>query len=284
VANRTGLKITRSDAGGTLIGWLSTSTVTSGTQTLRLYLIPVSGAPVSDQLELGSSPYAAVKLGLSDANTVVAIWAGASQTVMLARKTGNTWAATASLGSGAPASESDLALVVDADGSDAVAWGGVDPAIHTLLHDSTGAQITSQLITQGTVSNVRPALAALGSGKYRVVFAASSLSGVGVGYYEPYSASYTPGAGWSTPSALYPTGVSGAGNLQLRVDDAGDALAVNLGYNIYGYSLVNGASAWTVAPNIVYGGMIPAFVQDKSSGRGVILWCSASQLLSAFFK
>jgi len=279
-----GLKITGSAAGGTLVGWLSASTVNPGTQALNLYTLPATGAAVTDRLELGASPYAAIKLGLSDTNTVVAIWAGASQTVMLARKSGATWAAPASLGSGAPASESDLDLVVNADGSDAVAWGGVDPSIHTVLHDPAGVQIASQLIVQGSVGNVRPALASMGAGKYKVVFAASSLSGVGVGYFEPYSSSYTPVAGWSTPLALYPTGVSGAGNMQLRVDTAGDALAVNLGLNINGYSFASGAGAWTVATNIVYGGAIPAFAQEKSSGRGVILWCNGSQLQSAFFK
>jgi hypothetical protein len=279
-----GLKITGSAAGGALVGWLSASTVNLGTQALNLHTLPATGTAVTDRLELGASPYAAIKLGLSDANTVVAVWAGASQTVMLARKTGATWAAPASLGTGASASESDLDLVVNADGSDAVAWGGVDPSIHTVLHGTTGAPITSQLIVQGTVGNVRPALASMGEGKYKVVFAASSLSGVGVGYFEPYSASYTPGAGWSKPLALYPIGVSGAGNLQLRVDTAGDALAVNLGLNINGYSFASGASAWAVTANIVYGGSIPAFVQEKSSGRGVILWCNGSQLQSAFFK
>jgi hypothetical protein len=281
-----GLKITGSAAGGTLVGWLSASTVNPGTQALNLYTLPATGAAVTDRLELGASPYAAIKLGLSDTNTVVAIWAGASQTVMFARKSGAIWAAPVSLGSGAPASESDLDLVVNADGSDAdaVAWGGVDPSIHTVLHDPAGVPIASQLIVRGSVGNVRPALASMGAGKYKVVFAASSLSGVGVGYFEPYSSSYTPGAGWSTPLALYPTGVGGAGNLQLRVDTAGDALAVNLGYNINGYSFASGAGAWTVATNIVYGGAIPAFVQEKSSSRGVILWCNGSQLQSAFFK
>ena len=279
-----GLKITGSAAGGTLVGWLSASTVNPGTQALNLYTLPSTGAAVTDRLELGASSYAAIKLGLSDANTVVTVWAGASQTVMFARKTGVTWAAPVSLGTGSPASESDLDLVVNADGSDAVAWGGVDPSIHAVLHDPSGAQIASQLIVQGSVGNVRPALASMGAGKYKVVFAASSLSGVGLGYFEPYSSSYTPGAGWSTPLALYPAGISGAGNLQLRVDTAGSALAVNLGYNINGYSFASGASAWTVAANIVYGGAIPAFVQEKSSGRGVILWCNGSQLQSAFFK
>lgn len=283
-ASVSGLKITNSAAGGTLIGWLSASIVNAGTQALNLYTLPASGVAVSDRVELASSPYAAVKLGLSDANAVVAIWAGASQSVMLARKTGSTWAATVSLGTGAPASESDLDIVVNADGSDAVAWGGVDPSIHTVLHDSAGAQVASQLVVQGSVGNVRPALVSLGSGKYTMVFAASSMNGVGVGYYEPYSASYTSGVGWSSPTALYPTGVSGAGNLQLRVDGAGDALAVNLGYNINGYSLASGVIAWTVAANIVYGGAIPAFVQEKTSGRGVVLWCNGSQLQSAFFK
>ena len=279
-----GLKITGSAAGGTLVGWLSASTVNPGTQALNLYTLPATGAAVTDRLELGASPYAAIKLGLSDANTVAAVWAGASQTVMLARKTGATWAAPVSLGSGAPASESDLDLVVNADGSDAVAWGGVDPSIHTVLHDTAGVPIASQLIVQGSVGNVRPAMAYMGVGKYKVVFAASSLSGVGLGYFEPYSSSYTPGAGWSTPLALYPTGVSGAGNLQLRVDNVGDALAVNLGLNINGYSFASGVSAWAVTANIVYGGAIPAFVQEKSTGRGVILWCNGSQLQSAFFK
>jgi len=283
-ASVTGLKITGSAAGGTLVGWLNASTVIPGTQALNLYTLPATGATVTDRLELGASPYAAIKLGLSDANTVVTVWAGASQTVMLARKTGATWASPVSLGSGAPASESDLDLVVNADGSDAVAWGGVDPSIHAVLHDPAGVPIASQLILQGSVGNVRPALVFMGAGKYKVVFAASSLSGVGVGYFEPYSASYSPGAGWSTPLALYPIGVSGAGNLQLRVDTAGDALAVNLGLNINGYSFASGASAWAVTANIVYGGSIPAFVQEKSSGRGVILWCSGSQLQSAFFK
>jgi hypothetical protein len=284
IASVPGLKITNSAVGGTLVGWLSASTASPGTQALNLYTLPTTDGPLTDRLELGASPYAAIKLGLSDINTVVAIWAGASQTVMFARKTGATWAAPVSMGSGAPASESDLDLVVNADGSDAVAWGGVDPSIHTVLHDPAGVQIASQLIVQGSVGNVRPALASMGEGKYKVVFAASSLSGVGVGYFEPYSSSYTPGAGWSTPLALYPTGVGGAGNLQLRVDTAGDALAVNLGYNINGYSFPSGVSAWTVAANIVYGGAIPAFVQEKSSGRGVILWCNGSQLQSAFFK
>jgi hypothetical protein len=283
-ASVTGLKITGSAAGGTLVGWLSASTVNPGTQVLNLHTLPATGPAVTDRLELGASPYAAIKLGLSDANTVVTVWAGASQTVMLARKAGATWAAQVSLGSGAPASESDLDLVVNADGSDAVAWGGVDPSIHTVLHDTTGVPIASQLIVQGSVGNVRPALASMGAGKYKVVFAASSLSGVGVGYFEPYSASYTQGAGWSTPLALYPTGVSGAGTLQLRVDAAGDALAVNLGLNINGYSFASGVSAWAVTANIVYGGAIPAFVQEKTTGRGVILWCNGSQLQSAFFK
>ena len=283
-ASVTGLKITGSAAGGTLVGWLSASTVNPGTQALNLYTLPATGAAVIDRLELGASPYAAIKLGLSDTNTVVAIWAGDSQTVMLARKTGATWAALASLGTGSPASESDLDLVVNADGSDAVAWGGVDPSIHTVLHDPAGVPFASQLIVQGSVGNVRPALASMGAGKYKVVFAASSLSGVGVGYFEPYSSSYTSGAGWSKPLALYPTGVGGTGNLQLRVDTAGDALAVNLGYNINGYSFSSGASAWAVTANIVYGGSIPAFAQEKSSGRGVILWCNGSQLQSAFFK
>lgn len=97
-ASVSGLKITSSAVGGTLIGWLSVSTVNAGAQALNLYTLPASGVAVSDRLELASSPYAAVKLGLSDANTVVAIWAGASQSVMLARKTGSTWAALASLG------------------------------------------------------------------------------------------------------------------------------------------------------------------------------------------
>jgi hypothetical protein len=266
------------------VGWLNASTVNPGTQALNLHTLPATGPAVTDRLELGASPYAAIKLGLSDANTVVAVWAGGSQTVMLARKSGATWATPVSLGSGAPASESDLDLVVNADGSDAVAWGGADPSIHTVLHDPAGVRIASQLIVQGSVGNVRPALASMGAGKYKVVFAASSLSGVGVGYFEPYSSSYTPGAGWSTPLALYPTGVSGAGNLQLRVDNAGDALAVNLGYNINGYSFSSGASAWAVTANIVYGGSIPAFAQEKTTGRGVILWCNGSQLQSAFFK
>ena len=194
-ASVTGLKITGSAAGGTLVGWLSASTVNLGTQALNLYTLPATGAAVTDRLELGTSPYGAIKLALSDTNTVVAIWAGASQTVMLARKTGATWAAPVSMGRGAPASESDLDLLVNADGSDAVAWGGVDPSIHTVLHDTTGLPIASQLIVQGSVGNVRPALASMGAGKYKVVFAASSLSGVGAGYFEPYSSSYTPGAG-----------------------------------------------------------------------------------------
>ncbi len=279
-----GLQITRSAAGATLIGWLSASTLNTGTQALNLYLLSAAGAPVTDRLELGASPNAALKLGLSDANTVVVTWAGASQSVMLARKTGGNWAATVNLGAGAPASGSDLDLIVNADGSDAVAWGGVDPSIRTVLHDSSGAPIVSQLIAQGTFANVRPALGSLGAGQYTLVFAASSLSGVGVGYFEPYSASYTPGAGWSAPSAMDPNGASGTGNLQLRVDAAGNALAVNLGYNLNGYALPSGASAWTVAPNIVYGGLIPAFVQERATGRGVMLWCNGSQLQSAFFR
>jgi hypothetical protein len=283
-ASVSGLKMTNSSAGGTLIGWLSASTVNTGTQALNLYLIPPTGSAVSDLVELGASPYAAVKVGLSDANTIVATWAGASQTVKLARKSAGVWAATANLGTGAPASESDLDVVVNADGSDAVAWSGVDPSVHTVVHDATGAQTASQLIAQGSMGNTRPSLGSLGSGKYMVVFAASSLSSTGFSYHEPYSSTYSPGAGWSAPIALYPTGVSGAGNQQLRIDAAGDALAINLGYNINGYSFVSGASAWTPRTNIVYGGAIPAFVQEKSTGRGVILWCSGSQLLSAFFK
>ena len=284
VASVSGLKITSSSAGGTLIGWLSASTVNTGTQALNLYTVPASSAAVTDKLELGASPYSAVKLGLSDANTVVAIWAGASQTVKLARKTGSVWAATVSLGTGAPASESDLDVVVNADGSDAVAWSGMDPSVHTVVHDATGAQTASQLIAQGSMGNTRPSLGSLGAGKYMVVFAASSLSNTGFSYHEPYSATYSPGAGWSAPIALYPIGVSGAGNQQLRIDAAGDALAINLGYNINGYSLVGGGSAWTPMTNIVYGGAIPAFVQEKATGRGVILWCTGTQLLSAFFK
>lgn len=283
-ASVSGLKITNSSAGGTLIGWLSASTVNTGTQALNLYIVPATGSAVSDLVELGASPYSAVKVGLSDANTVVAIWAGASQTVKLARKSAGVLAATANLGTGAPASESDLDVVVNADGSDAVAWSGVDPSVHTVVHDTTGAQIASQLVTQGSMGNTRPSLGSLGSGKYMVVFAASSLSSTGFSYHEPYSSTYSPGAGWSTPIALYPNGASGAGNQQLRIDAAGDALAINLGYNINGYSFVSGASAWTPTTNIVYGGAIPAFVQEKSTGRGVILWCSGSQLLSAFFK
>jgi hypothetical protein len=284
VASANGLKITSSNAGGTLIGWLSASTVNSGTQALNLYTLPASGASITDRLELGTSPYAAVKLGLSDSNTVVAIWAGASQTVMLARKTGATWATSISLGTGTPASESDLDLVVSADGSDAVAWGGIDPSIHAVIHDATGAQIASQLIAQGSVGNVRPALGVMGSGKYTVVFGASSSGTGSVAYYDPYSASYTPGSGWSTPLAINPFGASAVGNSQLRVDAAGDALTVILGYNIGGFSKASGAGAWVATPNIVYNGAIPAFVQEKSTGRGVILWCSGSQMLSAFFK
>ncbi len=121
-----GLKITNSAAGGTLVGWLSASIVNPGTQDLNLYTLPASGAAVTDRLELGASPYAAIKLGLSDANIVVTVWAGALQTVMFARRSGATWAAPVSMGSGAPASESDLDLVVNANGSDAVAWGGVE--------------------------------------------------------------------------------------------------------------------------------------------------------------
>jgi hypothetical protein len=283
-ASVSGLKITNSSAGGTLIGWLSASTVNTGTQALNLYTVPATGSAVSDLVELGASPYSAVKVGLSDANTIVVTWAGASQTVKLARKSAGVWAATANLGTGAPASESDLDVVVNADGSDAVAWSGVDPSVHTVVHDATGGQIASQLIAQGSMGNTRPSLGSLGSGKYMVVFAASSLSSTGFSYHEPYSSTYSPGAGWSTPIALYPNGASGAGNQQLRIDAAGDALAINLGYNINGYSFVSGASAWTPTTNIVYGGAIPAFVQEKSTGRGVILWCSGSQLLSAFFK
>jgi hypothetical protein len=283
-ASVSGLKMTNSSAGGTLIGWLSASTVNTGTQALNLYTIPATGSATSDLLELSASPYSAVKVGLSDASGVVAIWAGASQTVKLARKSAGAWAATANLGTGAPASESDLDVVVNADGSDAVAWSGIDPSVHTVVHDATGAQTASQLIAQGSMGNTRPSLGSLGAGKYMVVFAASSLSSTGFSYHEPYSASYTPGAGWSAPIALYPMGASGAGNQQLRIDAAGDALAINLGYNINGYSLVSGASAWSPTTNIVYGGAIPAFVQEKSTGRGVILWCSGSQLLSAFFK
>jgi hypothetical protein len=228
-ASVSGLKMTSSSAGGTLIGWLSASTVTIGTQALNLYTIPATGSAVSDLVELGASPYSAVKVGLSDANTVVAIWAGAAQTVKLARRSAGVWAATANLGTGAPASESDLDVVVNADGSDAVAWSGIDPSVHTVVHDAAGVQTASQLIAQGSMGNTRPSLGSLGSGKYMVVFAASSLSSTGFSYHEPYSAAYTPGAGWSAPIALYPTGVSGAGNQQLRIDAAGDALAINLG-------------------------------------------------------
>jgi hypothetical protein len=283
-ASVSGLKMTSSSAGGTLIGWLSASTVNSGTQALNLYTIPATGSAVSDLVELGASPYSAVKVGLSDANTVVAVWAGTAQTVKMARKSAGVWAATANLGTGAPASESDLDVVVNTDGSDAVAWSGIDPSVHTVVHDAAGVQTASQLIAQGSMGNTRPSLGSLGSGKYMVVFAASSLSSTGFSYHEPYSATYSPGVGWSAPIALYPTGVSGAGNQQLRIDTAGDALAINLGYNINGYSFVSGASAWSPTTNIVYGGAIPAFVQEKSTGRGVILWCSGSQLLSVFFK
>lgn len=282
--NISGLKITSAPIGGTLIGWISASTVNAGTQALNLYTIPTSGSAVTDLVELGSSPYAAIKVGLSDTNTVVAIWAGASQTVKMARKSAGAWAATTNLGTGAPASESDLDLVVNADGSDAVAWSGIDPSIHTVVHDASGAPIASQLIAHGSMGNTRPALGSLGSGKYIVVFAASSLSNTGFSYHAPYSATYSPGAGWATPMALYPGGASGAGNQQLRIDAAGDALAINMGYNINGYSLVSGASAWAPTTNIVHGGAIPAFVQEKSTGRGVILWVSGSQLLSAFFR
>ena len=283
-ASVSGLKITSAPVGGTLIGWISASTVNAGTQALNLYTIPTSGSAVTDLVELGSSPYAAIKVGLSDANTTVAIWAGATQTVKMARKSAGVWAATTNLGMGAPASESDLDVVVNADGSDAVAWSGIDPSIHTVVHDASGVAIASQLIAQGSMGNTRPALGSLGSGKYMVVFAASSLSNTGFSYHAPYSATYSPGAGWATPMALYPGGASGAGNQQLRIDAAGDALAINMGYNINGYALVSGASAWAPTTNIVYGGAIPAFVQEKSTGRGVILWCSGSQLLSAFFK
>jgi hypothetical protein len=124
----------------------------------------------------------------------------------------------------------------------------------------------------------------MGSGKYTVVFGASSSGTGSVVYYYPYSASYTPGSGWSTPLAMNPLGVSAVGNSQLRVDAAGDALAVILGYNIGGFSRTSSASAWTVTSNIAYNGAIPAFVQEKSTGRGAILWCSGSQMLSAFFK
>jgi len=120
-ASVSGLKITNSSAGGTLIAWLSASTVNTGTQALNLYTIPVSGTTVSDLVELGASPYSAVKVGLSDANTIVATWAGASQTVKLARKSAGVWAATANLGTGSPASESDLDVVVNADEGD-LAW------------------------------------------------------------------------------------------------------------------------------------------------------------------
>jgi hypothetical protein len=284
VASVSGLKITSSTAGGVLIGWLSNSAVNAGTQALNLYLVPATGTSVSDILELGASPYFAVKLGLSDANSVVAIWAGASQTVMLARKTANTWAPAVSLGTGAPSSEADLDIVVNADGSDAVAWGGVDPSIHTVVHDTTGTQIASQLIVQGSVGNARPSIGATGTGKYTLVFGASSSGTGSVLYYNPYSASYTPGSGWTTPRALNPLGLNAVGNSQLRVDTAGDLLAVILGYNISGFSLTNGASAWTTTSNIAYDGAVPAFVQEKSTGRGVILWCSGSQLLSAYFK
>ena len=282
VALQPGLKATSSAAGGMAIAWIQTSTVVSGKASLGRYLSSSSGAITTDVLELGITSASGLKMGLSNADMLVVAWSGANQQVMLARRGTSSWTTPAVAGAGTPSEDANIDLAVATDGSGATVWRGIDPSIHTAVFDITGAINSTASLRVGSVDNARPAVAALGSGKFITVFASTSIATGSSGWYTPYSATYDPSTGWATPIMINADGQ--AGYFRVNVSANGNVMAVSHGLSQGAYLLAAGSSSWTGVNVVAYNGNVPAFAMEASTGRAAILWADSTQLIGDFYR
>lgn len=280
VALQSGLKASSSAAGGMAIAWTQTSTVGSGKASLGTYLSSSAGAITTDVLELGITSASGLKIGLSNADMLVVAWSGANQQVMLARRGTSSWTTPVVAGAGTPAEDANIDLAVATDGSGAAVWRGIDPSIHTAVFDATGAINSTASLHVGSVDNARPAIAALGAGRFITVFAASSLSGPSVLYYDLCTSIYDSSTGWSNPINL--NNNSDVGDTHVGVSTNGVIMAVAHGYNEHANLLSIAGSL--VSSYMHYSGNVPAFAMEASTGRAVILWADSTQLIGEFYR
>lgn len=282
-ATDSGLRVTNTPAGAMAIAWTTSSTTNVDTAALKLLLVKANGSKMSDTLELGTSWYpAALKLGMDDAERLTVVWAGQDKQILMAQRGTSSWAAPVMLGTGSVGHDAQIDLAVDTQtGGAAVAWAGVDPTIHTVVFDADGNQTASALIYGYPQSNDSPALASRGAGRYLLVFGSSSLRRV---YNLPFSAAYDPASGWSAALQIDSNGPSGTGNCNVKVDAAGNAVAVINAYNQGVFMLNAGASTWEGNPHIAFAASVPAFSMDTASGQAAILREDGNQLVSNFYR
>lgn len=282
VALQSGLKASSSVAGGMAIAWTQTSTVVSGKASLGTYLSSSAGAITTDVLELGITSASGLKIGLSNADMLVVAWSGANQQVMLARRGTSSWTTPVVAGAGTPAEDANIDLAVATDGSGAAVWRGIDPSIHTAVFDATGAINSTATLRVGSIDNARPAVAALGLGKFITVFASSSIATGSSGWYTPYSAAYDSSTGWATPITINADGQ--AGYSRINVSANGSVMAVIHGLSQGAYLLAAGSSSWTGVNVVAYNGNIPASSMEASTGRTAMLWANGTQLIGNFYR
>jgi hypothetical protein len=277
-AIQSGLKSAASSSGGMAVAWVKSSSVNVGQAALATYL---SGAGVvsTGSLELGVTYASAWKIGLSGSNSLVVAWSGGNQQVLWARQGTTSWTSPIIAGVGTPANDASLSLAVGADGSSAALWTGIDPSIHTAVYDALGIPKSTASLYVGSTDNARPSVAALPNGKFVAIFASSNIGKSSVLEYDLSSCTFDPATGWSTPVVLNTAG--DVGDTHLAASNTGLVVAIVHGYNEHAYQL--SATGALISSYMHYNGNVPAFSQDPATGRAVILWTNATQLLGAFF-
>ena len=278
-ATQSGLKTASSATGGMAIAWIKASSVTLGQPALAVYMSS-GGVVTTDSLELGATSVTGWKIGMSGANSVVAVWSGANQQVLVARRDTTSWTTPIVAGAGAPAYDASLSLAVGDDGSSATLWRGIDPSIHTAVYDANGVLKSSASLYVGSVDNARPAVAALPNGEFVAIFASSNTGTGSVLYYELASCAFSPSNGWSVPVVLNTAG--DVGDTHLAASRNGVVVAVVHGYNEHAYQL--SSTGALISSYMHYNGNVPALAQDPVTGKAAaILWTNATQLTSNFF-
>ena len=280
VAIQAGLKATSSEAGGMAIAWLKSSTAVTGNAALGIYMSSSSGVITSDELELGvKGAVYGLKIGLSNTDMLAVVWSGINQQVMLARSGTTSWSVPVVAGEGNPSEDANIDLAVAPDGSGAAVWSGLDPSIHTAVFDVDGTITANTLRTTGSVGNLRPAVAVLGSGKFIIVFATSSSGGTSSLYYDLATSVYDPLTGWTNP---VDSNYSDVGYSQIRVSGNGVVMALTHGYNQHAYVLSSGGAV--TSSYMHYNGSVPAFAMEAATGRAAFLWSNGQELVGDFYR
>lgn len=280
VALQRGLKAASSEAGGMAIAWLKSSNTVTGNTALGIYASSSSGVITSDELELGvKGTYFGLKIGLSNTDMLAVVWRGINQQVMLARSGTPTWSVSVVAGEGNPSQDADIDLAVAPDGSGVAAWRGIDPSIHTAVFDVNGTITANTLRTAGSVDNDRPAVAYLGSGKFITVFATTSIGGSSSLYFDLATSVYDSSTGWKNP---IDSNRGDVGYTQIRVSNNGVVIALVHGSNQHAYILSTEGAL--VSSYMHYGGSVPAFSIESSTGRAAFLWPNGPELVGDFYR